>query len=247
MVTDYLNNSFLSFKGRTPQYTPQANLFNTAKDNSLTAPTLPNQVSYKQYFDPIKLQQDIYKGIETTVNQQKDKAWGNIQNTMANAGLFRSGLTLANQQELERNTADSLAKGWGESALQVAQLQQDAAKTQAAMDLDINKYTADIQNAFKQKNFEYLMNAAAQDQNAINQAMQYNIQIKNAYDELAFKWAASLLDQEIREYTANLDFLAKEGNTIAQYGSQAAKDNWAKLTPTLYNNIMNTQSLFAQT
>ena len=166
---------------------------------------------------------------------------------MANAGLFRSGLTLANQQELERNTADSLAKGWGESALQVAQLQQDAAKTQAAMDLDINKYTADIQNAFKQKNFEYLMNAAAQDQNAINQAMQYNIQIKNAYDELAFKWAASLLDQEIREYTANLDFLAKEGNTIAQYGSQAAKDNWAKLTPTLYNNIMNTQSLFAQT
>ena len=62
MVTDYLNNSFLSFQGRTPQYTPQANLFNTAKDNSLTAPTLPNQVSYKQYFDPTKLQQDIYIG-----------------------------------------------------------------------------------------------------------------------------------------------------------------------------------------
>lgn len=62
MVTDYLNNSFLSFQGRTPQYTPQANLFNTAKNNSLTTPALPNQVSYNQYFDPIKLQQDIYIG-----------------------------------------------------------------------------------------------------------------------------------------------------------------------------------------
>ena len=62
MTTDYLNNSFLRFQGRTPQYTPQANLFNTAKDNSLTAPTLPNQVSYKQYFDPTKLHQDIYIG-----------------------------------------------------------------------------------------------------------------------------------------------------------------------------------------
>jgi len=219
-------------------YTPQTNLTNIAKQYQLQNPsTIGNIKIDNPIGDASQLRNDIYSGIEANVRQSRDDAWKRLQNTMSNAGLFRSGLSLANQQELERNAMDALAKGWGDASLKVAGLQSDIAKAQASIDLEVAKYGANIQNAWKEKNYDYLMQAVAKDQDTINQAQQFNIQIKNAYDELAFKWAAALLDKEIREYATNLDYLAKEGNTIAQFGTPAAKENWANLTPSIYNRI----------
>lgn len=220
-------------------YVPQANLTQTADLNKLANPAQMNNVNMQQYYDPTKLQQDMYKGIQATVNQERELAQDRLNNTMANAGLFRSGLTLQNQQQLERSALDALAKGWAETAYNVAQLQNDYAKAQAALDLDVSKYNTDIQNAFKTKNYDYLMNAAAQDQEAINKAAQFNIQIQNAYDEMAFKWMASLLDKEIREYQATMDALAREVQATLQYGDAAAKQKLANLNlgTTYYNKL----------
>ena len=248
-------------------YSPLANMRNIAQQNALTNPyqigninVVPlsptsnlnaNAGNIQNYYNYDNLHNDIYSGIKTAVNQERELAQARLNNTMANAGLFRSGLTVANQQQLERNAIDALAKGWGETAYNVAQLQgnlasqqaqldtnvnlrnaelnTDLAKTQAALTFDISKYNADIQNAFTTKNYEYLMNAAAQDQEAINQASQFNIQIKNAYDEMAYKWMASLLDQEIREYQYTIDALAREQQATLQYGDAAAKRKLADL------------------
>lgn len=362
-----IDKSGLSATAYTANYKPNIQYNNAQAD------------TIKNYYDYTKLQDDIYKGIQTAVNQERELAQDRLSNTMANAGLFRSGLALENQQQLERSTLDALAKGWGDAAFNVAQLQgdlasrqaelntnvnlqnainqlqastrnaelaadlskfnaqlrtnvsiqnaqnmlqakiieysqkaetlrlqgqldqateferaknslqaqlsnqqkdielanlntdiaktqaglfqqsnlatldanmqkyqtqADLAKTQAALSLDISKYNADIQNAFKTKNYDYLMNAAAQDQEAINQAAQYNIQIKNAYDEMAFKWMASLLDKEIREYQSTMDALSKESAYTLQYGDDAAKQKLANLQvgQSLYNKLFSPQN-----
>jgi hypothetical protein len=359
-----INKSGLSSTASKAVYQPNIQSTNASAGN------------IQNFYDYTNLHNDIYKGIQTAVNQERELAQDRLNNTMANAGLYRSGLTLENQQQLERSTLDALAKGWGDTAYNVAQLQgnlaaqqaqlntnvnlqnsinqlqastrnaelaadlsklnaqlqtdvgiqnaqnilqaklteyaqkadmlkaqgqldqaaeferaknslqaqlsnqqkdielanlntdiaktqvglfqqsnlatldanmqkyktqADLAKTQAALSLDISKYNADIQNAFKTKNYDYLMNAAAQDQDAVNQAAQYNIQIKNAYDEIAFKWMASLLDKEIREYQATMDALAKESAYTLQYGDAAAKQKLANLQigQSLYNKLFS--------
>jgi uncharacterized protein YunC (DUF1805 family) len=159
-------------------------------------------------------------------NQQKDIELANLNTDIAKtqAGLFQ-----------QSNLAGL------EARMQQYQTQAELAKAQAAMNLDVSKYNADIQNAFKTKNYEYLMNAAAQDQEAINQAAQYNIQIKNAYDEMAFKWMASLLDKEIRDYQTAMDALSKESAYTLQYGDAAAKQKLANLQigQSLYNKLFS--------
>jgi len=211
------------------RYNPQATLTQVAQQNALSNPNQMSNINLQQYYDPTKLQEDIYKGIQTAVRQEREDAQNRLNSTLANTGLFRSGINLENQQKLERSAMDALAKGYGDTALNVAQLQSDFAKTQGAMDLDVSKYNADIQNAFKTKNYDYLMNAAAQDQEAINQASQFNIQIKNAYDEMAFKWMASLLDKEIRDYQTTMDAFKTAYGATLQYGSDTAKENLNKL------------------
>lgn len=215
---------------KSATYNPSANLFSTAQQNQLKTPAQMGSVKIETpEFNPNQLRADIYGGIKTAVEQEREDAQKRLNEALAKTGIFRSGINLENQQKLERSSMDALAKGWGETALQVAGLQGDLAKAQAQFDFDINKYNADIQNAFKSKNFDALMYAAAQDQEAINKAQEFNISIKNAYDEIAFKWAASLLDQEIREYAARLDLIAKAQAANAQYGTSGAKTQWNTL------------------
>jgi len=234
-----LDNRMQSMFSNVPIYAPQTGMEEYVRNNKITNPNTMQDVSIDQYFDPSTLRNDIYSGIEANVNQSKEKAMNNLKETMANAGLFRSGLTLENQQDVERDAMDSLAKGWGQTAAQVANIQSDLAKSQAQMDYEVNKYNSDIQNAWAEKNYDYLVTARAQDQQAVNQARQFNVDVQNAYDEMAFKWANSMLDQEIREYAANLDYLAKEGNTIAQFGTEEANEEWSNLRPAIHDTIAN--------
>ncbi|MGE4487889.1 MAG: hypothetical protein AB7C95_08840, partial [Synergistaceae bacterium] len=207
-------------------YNPSAGLFNTVKSNSLTDPAQVNLQTDKsagqvnQYFDAANLQNSIFDGIKARTDEDYQNALDSTQTTMANAGLFRSGLNVANQQELEGQRMDALAKGWGDSATTVASLQNEAAIAQARYDTDallanrninatLAQYNADVQNAFKTSNFETLMNAAAQDQQAVNDAAQFNIEIGSVYDELAYKFMASLLDEDIKKYIAEKDYDAR--------------------------------------
>ena len=116
-----------------------------------------------------------------------------------------------------------------QAALEKYRIQTDQAKTQAMLDQEISKFNVELQNAIRQHQFDKLLEAAAIDQEAINKAKEFNITIQNAYDEIAFKWAASLLDQEIREYAAKLDLIAKAQAANAQYGTKEAKTQWNTL------------------
>lgn len=218
------------FNNKPPEYyNPQANLTNTFNQNKLQNPTTLNKINIGTYYDPTNLQNDIYQGIKTAVNQQLDEANKQLNQTISNAGLFRSGINLANQNLLQRNAMDALAKGYGDTALNIAQLQDEHAKAQSLLDFDVSKYGADIQNAWKERNLDYLMNAAVQDQNAINEARKYNIQLNSAYDEMMYNWAKALLDRDLREYQSNLSYLSDEGRTIAAYGNNTAKSRWNNL------------------
>ena len=146
-----LDNRMQAMFNDVPTYTPKTGMEEFVNNNRLEDPSTIQDISIDQYFDPSTLRNDIYSGIEANVNQSKEKAMNNLKETMANAGLFRSGLTLENQQDVERDAMDSLAKGWGQTAAQVANIQSDLAKSQAQMDYEVNKYNSDIQNAWAEK------------------------------------------------------------------------------------------------
>ena len=231
------------------QYTPAAQLSQATAQNIgslLSQPTLASKGNLFQYTpeDFQNLPQAIYGGIKTEVEQQREEAQKRLEETLAKTGLYRSGINLENQQKLEKSAIDALAKGWGQAALQAYSLQSDLAKSQAYLDQEISKYNTEIQNAVRLHAFDKLMEANAIDQDAINKARQFNVTIKNAYDELAFKWAASLLDQEIREYAAKLDLIAKAQAANAQYGTKEAKTQWNTLAYQ-YAQPLNTSTLEA--
>lgn len=218
-------------------YNPAAVLSNVAVNNQLENPNTIAPVNVSQNFNADTLRNDIFSGIQSSVGESYLEGQKALDNKMTNTGLFRSGINLENQSNLEGQRMDAIAKGYGDSALQVAGLQQNQAFKQADMDFDVSKYGADIQNAWAEKNTDYLMTAAATDQATINEAAQFNIQIGSAYDELRYEWAKSLLAAQVerednalnsattmrgQDITRELGYLTNDSNlTIAEANAKA--------------------------
>jgi hypothetical protein len=256
--------------------------------------SMANSGNVAQYFNPTQLRNDIYGGIKAATNEAYDKGLSGLNNTMNNLGLFRSGLTAQNMSNLEGERMDALAKGWGDTAYNVANLQNQSAIAQAGFDstanlanaaaknnalmantgyrqdanitryttaaqqaaaqaqlnqstdlanmqknFDMSKYSADIQNAWNEKNFDALISAKAQDQSTINEAAQYNIQVQTVYDQLAYDYMKSVLQVDMTDRKALMDYINNMTNVVMQSSDTASKDNWLADLPGLLNVASN--------
>ena len=203
-------------------YTPNAGLFDYTSQNQLSNPTTFNvgntpysNINFDayslapaaqttagnvaQYYDSSQLRNDIYGGIEAATDEAYTKGLNNLNNTMANTGLFRSGLTLQNQSNLEGERMDALAKGWGDTAYNVANLQNTAAMKQAELDSAANLANAGYQNDFSLARYNTAANQASA-QAELNQATnlanmqkdfdvsKYSADIQNAWAERNFEY-----------------------------------------------------------
>lgn len=185
----------------TNAYTPDTGLFNYASNNQLSNPsTVGNQTidfntnnapqtkdatagNDASYFDPSQLRDDIYNGVKASTNETYNDSLNSLNNTMANSGLFRSGLTLANQSKLEGEKMDALAKGYADAAYNVADLQNQSAIAQAQLDNSTNLANA---NAYNNAYLQQYQTAAdqAKTQAQLNfDASKYNADIQNSWDE----------------------------------------------------------------
>jgi len=208
----------------------QAREFENAKNN-LQAQLANLQASMRQF----EIQSDLAKTqAQLTTETNLANAQNLLQSKIAEyeskrqMAIEQGRLDQAREFERAQNSLQAQLASL-QANLNIYGVQSEQAKAQAILDQEISKFNAEIQQSVKTHAFDKLLEVSAIDQDAINKAQQFNVTIKNAYDELAFKWAASLLDQEIREYAAKLDLIAKAQAANAQYGTQAAKTQWNTL------------------
>lgn len=136
---------------------------------------------------------------EVNLANQEAQLTKAIEQARLNQDVNTQNALLKQQAQIENQKAE----------LEVVKANQNAKLTTNQLNATVAQYNAEVQNAFKTANFETLMNAAAQDQDAINQAAQYNIEIQSIYDEIKFKWMTALLDEEIKKYIADRDYQAR--------------------------------------
>lgn len=220
----------------TDQYTAQTGLTDYVNQNKLSNPQTLSNTSISQYYDPSQLQTDIYNGIKANTDETYKDSLNSLNYTMGNTGLYRSGLTLANQNKLEGEKMDALAKGYGDTAYNVANLQNQYATSQAQLDYDTAKYNADIQNSWNEQNNTNAFTAAQADQTAANDAAKFNITTQTSYDQIAYDYMKSMLQAELQNQSYLSDYINSMTNAVMQTSDTASKSQWLKDLPGLLSD-----------
>ncbi len=222
-----------------PQYHPNI------KPIHVTAPTIDIGIDYD------KLAQDIYAGIKSKVNEQEQLETSKINEMLANAGVYRSGINVANKDLLAQKAMNALAQGWGQTALGVAQLRTNVGIKQAELQMQANLANAANDLAAKTTNAqlaEDLAKTSAQIQNSVNLANAHNLlQAKiNEYNNIAQNLRLQGQMQQAAEFQNAANSLkaqiANQAAALSQWQSQLASQTELKKT----GMLTDTQKQIAQ-